>query len=54
MLGKICLTLNIDEICNVEEYRQSGDQALTEPRFKNLKNLGLKFGKIDETQKLNK
>lgn len=47
MLGKICLTLNIYELCNVEGYCQSGVEVVTESRFQNLRNLGLKFGIFD-------
>jgi hypothetical protein len=46
MLGKICLTLSVDEICRAESYRELKAKKDTKPVFQNLHNLGLKYSKI--------
>jgi hypothetical protein len=46
MLGKICLTLSVDEICRAESYREFKAKKDTKPVFQNLHNLGLKYSKI--------
>lgn len=46
MLGKICLTLPIDEVCRAESYREPGAKKKTNPEFQNHTNLGLKYSKL--------
>jgi hypothetical protein len=46
MLGKICLSLNIDKICKAEEYREPGACKTIKPKYQKLENLDLKFSKF--------